>query len=130
MASSVSEFLNRKLEEKNLSVDGFANTMGITVDLSRKYLSDSGRYLPSDRVAKKISMALKLTRDEESEFLRNLDMDREKLLPLDELISADKDSSPSTRSSITKLWVALIFSLLFSLVSLGCSILAFLSTKH
>jgi|GEM_PF-2080414 len=130
MASSVSEFLNRKLEEKNLSADGFANTMGITVDLARKYLSDSGRYLPSDRVAKKISMALKLTRDEESEFLRNLDLDRDKQLPVEELMTPDGGSPPSTRTSISKLWVALVFSLLISLVSLAFSILAFLNTKH
>lgn len=130
MASSVSEFLNRKLEEKNLSADGFANTMGITADLARKYLSDSGRYLPSDRVAKKISMALKLTRDEESEFLRNLDQDRDKQLPVEEMMTPEGASPPSTRSSISKLWVALIFSLLISFVSLAFSILAFLNTKH
>jgi hypothetical protein len=130
MASSVSEFLKQKIEERNLSIDGFANSMGITSDLARKYLSESGRYLPSDRVAKKISMVLKLTRDEETEFLRNLDQDRDKALPVDDFIAMDETSGTSVKSSITKLWVAFIFILLISLISLGCSILTLLNIRH
>ncbi len=104
-----------------MSVDGFADSMGITIDLARKYLSESGRYLPSDRVAKKISMVLKLTRDEESEFLRNLDSDREKNLPTDELLT--DESGPSIKSSITKLWILTGITFFISLLSLVLTIL-------
>jgi len=129
MASFVSEFLKRKLEERNISVDGFADSMGITIDLAKKYLSESGRYLPSDRVAKKISMVLKLTRDEESEFLRNLDSDREKLLPADELLT--DESGPSVKSSIMKLWILTGITFFISLLSLVLSVLSlFKSGSH
>lgn len=128
MASFVSEFLKRKLEERNLSVDGFADSMGITIDLAKKYLSESGRYLPSDRVAKKISLVLKLTRDEESEFLRNLDSDREKNLPTDDFL-AETETGPSIKSTLTKLWVCMGIIFFLSLLSLVLSVLTFLSQK-
>lgn len=126
MASTVSEFLKRKIEERNLSVEGFASSMGISVDLAKKYLSDSGRFLPSDRVAKKIALALKFTRDEETDFLKNLDSDRDKILPAEELLSEETVSQPALKTSVSKLWVALVFSVLISLISLVCSILALL----
>lgn len=124
MASFVSEFLKRKLEERNLSIDGFASSMGITLDLASKYLSESGRYLPSDRVAKKISMILKLTREEESEFLRNLDQDRDKMLPSDEVLQDEK--GPTTKSSISRMWIFIIISFCVSLFSLALSILNYM----
>ncbi|MDQ7821900.1 MAG: helix-turn-helix transcriptional regulator [Candidatus Eremiobacteraeota bacterium] len=126
MASLVSEFLRRKMEERNLSLEGLASSMGISIDLTRKYLSESGRYLPSDRVAKKLAMALKLTREEESELLRHLEQDREKALPSDELLADDFVKGAPWKGAVGALWAALVLNLILTLAALGIGIMLLL----
>lgn len=117
----LNEFLQHKIEERNLSAKGFADSMGISENLAAKYLSPSGRFLPSDRVAKKISMVLKFTREEEAEFLRILEQERDREVPLDQIIDEGSSSSKDLASATGKLWIAIVVVGFFAIFSFACS---------
>lgn len=72
-------FLNEIVDEKGLTVQEFADLVGISRSYAAKILSPGGKLLPSDKVSRKIVTALEMSKEQEKEFWRILKKDREEL---------------------------------------------------
>ncbi|MCL5036553.1 MAG: hypothetical protein M1269_05470 [Chloroflexi bacterium] len=112
------QFIKRKVAERNLSLPGFADSIGVSEAVAEGFLVFER---PPDLIAKRISVALKFSPEEEAMLLQLLEKEDKNMamtIPTVERAGISRDA----QRMINSLWIAVYF-LGTSVIVLGIMLL-------
>ena len=99
------QFIKRKVAERNLSLPGFADSIGVSEAVAEGFLVSER---PPDLIAKRISVALKFSPEEEAMLLQLLEKEDKNMamtIPTVERAGISRDA----QRMINSLWIAVYF---------------------
>jgi len=99
------QFIKRKVAERNLSLGGFADSIGVSEAVAEGFLTSER---PPDLIAKRISVALKFTPEEEAELMELLEKENKRMAMAIPAIER-ADVSQDIQKMINSVWIAVYF---------------------